>query len=100
MIGLRSGARHNNKNALRLIGKTNQPAKALEPWLTDGPRAERPDPKFSFAYLQTVPPSRMISPRSFTGATRRRAPFSEHSCCHGTMLAWCSSQVIMTSSSL
>ena len=37
-------------------------------------------------------------PRSSTGATRRRAPFSAHSICQGTMLAWCSSQVMTISS--
>ena len=40
----------------------------------------------------------MICPRSSTGATRRRAPFSLQSICHGTMLAWCSSQLMTISS--
>ena len=35
--------------------------------------------------------SSTISPRSSIGATRRRAPFSSHSICQGTMFEWCSS---------
>ena len=37
-------------------------------------------------------------PASSTGATRSFAPFSAASCCQGTMLAWCSSQVMTISS--
>ena len=40
----------------------------------------------------------MIWPVSSTGATRNRAPVAAHSCCHGTMLAWCSSHEITISS--
>ena len=37
-------------------------------------------------------------PRSSTGATRSFAPLASASCCHGTMLAWCS-RCVMTISS-
>ena len=43
--------------------------------------------------------SRSTWPGSSTGATRSFAPFSAQSICHGTMLAWCSSQVMTISSS-
>ena len=39
-----------------------------------------------------------ISPRSLIGATASFAPFSSQSICHGTMLEWCSSAEIRTSS--
>jgi hypothetical protein len=32
-------------DAYRLIDKTDQPAKASQPWLTNRPRVERLDPK-------------------------------------------------------
>jgi hypothetical protein len=47
----------------------------------------------SFSYASST-----TRPRSSTGATRRRAPVSDASCCQGTMLAWCSSQLITISS--
>src|SRR4030043_282492 len=42
--------------------------------------------------------SRSISPLSSTGITLRIAPLRSHIICHGTMLAWCSRWLIITSS--
>ena len=47
----------------------------------------------SFSYS-----SSLTSPLSSTGATRSLAPVAAQSCCQGTMLAWCSSQVTTISS--
>ena len=38
------------------------------------------------------------SPLGSTGTARSRAPLAAHTICHGTMLEWCSSSVIRTSS--
>ena len=42
--------------------------------------------------------SRITSPSSSMGTDRRRAPFSSHSICQGTMFEWCSSPDTSTSS--
>jgi hypothetical protein len=40
----------------------------------------------------------MTSPSSLMGTQRRRAPFSSHSICQGTMFEWCSRPETSTSS--
>jgi hypothetical protein len=42
--------------------------------------------------------ARSTSPASSIGATDRRAPFSSHSICQGTMFEWCSRPVTRISS--
>ena len=63
---------------------------AFDTWLIEAMRVRGVN---SFSYS-----SRMIWPLLSTGATFRMAPFSAASCCQGTMLAWCSSQVMTISS--
>ena len=63
---------------------------AFETWVNETSCVRGPS---SFSYS-----SRRTWPRSSTGATRSRAPFSAQSSCQGTMFAWCSSQVMTISS--
>ena len=63
---------------------------AFETWESDTTLVREPS---SFWYS-----SSSICPSLSTGATRSLAPTSLHNCCQGTILAWCSSQVITISS--
>ena len=81
----RGGARARSSPATGVIVPS-----ALETWENATIRV-RSDSSRSYS-------SSITWPLSSTGATRRRAPVAWQSCCQGTMLAWCSSQVIRISS--